>query len=185
MLPEISHRCPSCGASVRDFGERAMFCPECGKTLTEASAEKPPKENSPLTTERAINTGAVEPAAVLTEDVTTDMAAVTERAVEPVVVPPEEVAPAKTAVTERDPGKEPVDEDRHTARERTRETLHRASTMARGAIDDNVKRVEKIHHVSTVMWEEATYDPSLRFVLVALGLFVVFVILLILSKVMG
>ena len=46
--------------------------------------------------------------------------------------------------------------------------------MARGAIEDNVKRVEKIHHVSTVMLEEATYDPSLRFVLVALGLFVVF-----------
>ena len=35
------------------------------------------------------------------------------------------------------------------------------------------------------MLEEATYDPSLRFVLVALSLFVVFVILLILSKVMG
>jgi hypothetical protein len=35
------------------------------------------------------------------------------------------------------------------------------------------------------MLEEATYDPSLRFVLVAAGLFVVFVILLILSKVMG
>jgi hypothetical protein len=71
------------------------------------------------------------------------------------------------------------------ARERTRERLHRASTAARGAIGDNVKRVEKIHHVSTVMFEEAHYDPSLRFVLVALGLFLVFVILLVLSKVMG
>lgn len=53
------------------------------------------------------------------------------------------------------------------------------------ALEDNVKRVEKIHHVSTAMFEEASYDPSLRFVLVALGLFVVFVILLVLSKVMG
>ncbi len=74
---------------------------------------------------------------------------------------------------------------RHGARERTRETLHRASNVARGAIEDNVKRVEKIHHVSTAMFEEATYDPSLRFVLVALGLFIVFVIVLVLSKVMG
>ena len=81
--------------------------------------------------------------------------------------------------------RKPVVDDRHRARERTRETLHRASNIAREAIEDNVKRVEKIHHVSTVMLEEATYDPSLRFVLVALGLFVVFVILLILSKVMG
>ncbi|HSQ23495.1 MAG TPA: hypothetical protein VLN44_03775 [Pyrinomonadaceae bacterium] len=104
---------------------------------------------------------------------------------EAAVVSPEEVATARAAVTESDLAKKTVIEDRHTARERTRETFHRASSRARGAIEDNVKRVEKIHHVSTVMLEEATYDPSLRFVLVALGLFVVFVILLILSKVMG
>jgi hypothetical protein len=63
--------------------------------------------------------------------------------------------------------------------------LQRASKATRGAIEGNVKRVEKIHHVSSVMLEEATYDPSLRFVLVALGLFVLFVVLLVLSKVMG
>ena len=63
--------------------------------------------------------------------------------------------------------------------------MQRASQMTRGAFEDNVKRVEKIHHVSSVMLEEAHYDPSLRFVLVALGLFLVFVILLVLSKVMG
>lgn len=159
MVPEISHRCLSCGASVRDFGERAMFCPECGKTLTETRSEPLAQENLQVATENAANSDAAEPA----------------------VVPSARVA----AVTEIDPAKELVVEDRHKARERTRETLHRASSMARGAIEDNVKRVEKIHHVSTVMLEEATYDPSLRFVLVALGLFVVFVILLILSKVMG
>jgi hypothetical protein len=86
---------------------------------------------------------------------------------------------AKPTVQSNEPGS-------HTgARERTRERLHRASTAARGAIGDNVKRVEKIHHVSTAVFEEAHYDPSLRFVLVALGLFVVFVVLLVLSKVMG
>jgi len=79
----------------------------------------------------------------------------------------------------------PADEERLSARERTRETLQRASQRTRGAIEDNVKRVEKIHHVSSVMLEEAHYDPSLRFVLVALGLFVLFVVLLILSKVMS
>jgi len=69
--------------------------------------------------------------------------------------------------------------------ERTRETLHRASTVARGVIEDEVKRVEKIRHVSSVVIEEASYDPSLRFVLVALALFIIFIILLVLSKVMG
>jgi predicted nucleic acid-binding Zn-ribbon protein len=162
MLPEISHRCPSCGASVRDFGERTMFCPECGKTLTEAGSDKPGQENSLAATESAVSS---------------DVA-------KPVIVKPEEVTPP-VAVVENDAGEKSAVEDRHTARERTRETLHRASNRARGAIEDNVKRVEKIHHVSTVMLEEATYDPSLRFVLVALGLFLVFIILLVLSKVMG
>jgi hypothetical protein len=76
-------------------------------------------------------------------------------------------------------------EERLSARERTRETLQRASQRTRGAIEDNVKRVEKIHHVSSAMLEEASYDPSLRFVLVAVGLFVLFIVLLVLSKVMG
>lgn len=163
MIPEISHRCPSCGASVRDFGERAMFCPECGKTLTEMNSDKPIQQVSQAGTEGASVSDADKPA----------------------VISAEEGASVKTAATEVEPAKTSVVEDRHTARERTRETLHRASTRARGAIEGNVKRVEKIHHVSSVMFEEAHYDPSLRFVLVAVGLFVVFVILLILSKVMG
>jgi hypothetical protein len=68
---------------------------------------------------------------------------------------------------------------------KARDSLHRASTATREALADNVKRVEKIRHVSSAMIEEATYDPSLRFVLVALALFVVFLVLLLLSKVMG
>jgi hypothetical protein len=101
---------------------------------------------------------------------------------------------AESSVTSREdnrvPAKVPAENPgppvaSHTAREKTRETLQRASSAARGAIEDTGKRVEKIHHVSSVMLEEATYDPSLRFVLVALGLFVIFVVLLVLSKVMG
>ena len=69
--------------------------------------------------------------------------------------------------------------------EKAREGLHRASTATREAFADNVKRVDKIRHVSSAVLEEASYDPSLRFVLVALVIFVVFVVLLLLSKVMG
>lgn len=68
---------------------------------------------------------------------------------------------------------------------KARDSLHRASTATREALADNVKRVEKIRHVSSVVLGEATYDPSLRFVLVALGIFIVFLVLLLLSKVMG
>ena len=46
-------------------------------------------------------------------------------------------------------------------------------------------RVEKFRKVSSVMIEQAAYDPSLRFLLVAAGLFLLFLVLLILSKVIG
>ncbi len=158
MTPEISHRCPSCGASLRDLRGRVMFCPECGKALAEVA------ETSTRTEARSTS-----PAEV-----------VEQPAAQPAVEKPSEPEAAeKTSKAAR-----AANIVRHGG-ERTRETLHRASNVARGAIEDNVKRVEKIHHVSTVMFEEAHYDPSLRFVLVALGLFVVFVILLVLSKVMG
>jgi len=161
MTPEISHRCASCGASIRDFGERAMFCPECGKSIAAA-------KESPL------NGGEAQ------ADVSSTVSAAGD-----VGDSHDEMAPVPAM---SHPDKEATKSDsheRHGAREKTRETLHRASTAARGAIEHNVKRVEKVQHVSAVMLEEASSDPSLRFVLVALGLFVLFIILLVLSKVMG
>lgn len=46
-------------------------------------------------------------------------------------------------------------------------------------------RVEKLRKVSSVMIDQAAYDPSLRFLLVAAALFLLFLVLLILSKVLG
>jgi hypothetical protein len=46
-------------------------------------------------------------------------------------------------------------------------------------------RVDKIRHVSSVVIDQAAYDPSLRFILVAAVIFVLFLLLLILSKVIG
>jgi predicted nucleic acid-binding Zn-ribbon protein len=173
MTPEILHRCESCGAIIR---EPAMFCPECGKAI--AAKPEQPNENDALVerTEAAANeasTSEVETAGVTAAN--TDQ---NPEDSEPVAAPRN---PSSTTTE----GAKSAGPERHRARERTRETLQRASSAARGAIEDNVKRVEKIHHVSSVMFEEAHYDPSLRFVLVALGLFVIFIILLVLSKVMG
>jgi len=157
MVPEISHRCPSCGVSVREL---AMFCPECGKPMPNKSAQTDNETEAPA-----------------------PMAETAAPASQVSASPKQTAAVIKpNRETKTDGG---VREGLHGAREKTREKLHRASTAARGAIEGNVKRVEKIHHASTVMLEEASYDPSLRFVLVALGLFLVFVILLVLSKVMG
>ena len=155
-MPEISHRCLSCGASTRDFGESVLFCPECGKPLA-ASDNDHVAEPEPAPAKQSDNLASPSPDSKVAR-------------------------PASLSNAEKEPSER---EERSTARERTRETLHRASQKTRGAIEDNVKRVEKIHHVSSAVLEEASYDPSLRFVLVALGLFVLFVILLVLSKVMG
>ncbi len=149
MLPEISHRCSSCGAAVRE--RDALFCPECGKAL---------KDPSPMPAISESN-----------------------KIVENATAAPESEKPAPPQV-ETAPSSHP-----QGIAEKTRETLHRASAVAsaaaRGVIEEPVKRVERIRHASTHVIEEASYDPSLRFVLVALGLFVVFLILLVLSKVMG
>ena len=143
MQPEISHRCTSCGVSVR---EPAMFCPECGKALSKSSGAPEPKS-------------------------------VTETSVPEIAKPIVDQSAATTPQTAPAAKAGPY--------EKAREGLHRASTATREALADNVKRVEKIRHVSSVVLEEAAYDPSLRFVLVALAIFVVFLVLLLLSKVMG
>jgi len=172
--PRISHRCLSCGAAIR---ERAMFCPECGQPLSPASKVAEP--------EAVVQASAPTPA----EKPPTD-----EAPVEALHMPssPPELSSAETKAPESSSTDEAQKTNPRIAStshpgtvERTREKLHRASSAARGAIEENVKRVDKIRHVSTAMIEEASYDPSLRFVLVALALFVVFVILLVLSKVMG
>jgi hypothetical protein len=124
-----------------------MFCPDCGKPLSNGTPEP-----------------------------------------EPPVVAKAEV-PAVANVPDQDSGKKlgpPADPvSKPGTYGKARDSLHRASTATREALADNVKRVEKIRHVSSVVLGEATYDPSLRFVLVALGIFIVFLVLLLLSKVMG
>ena len=179
MLPEISHRCLACGASFR---EGALFCPECGKPLTEtADGTSDPKASDDAPTSRltsapkqpadnVIASPRQSPAVPAPERQTVGEAAKAQQA-------PEDPAPKLT--------KQMPTDSRTAQHETARDKLHRASTATREALADNVKRVEKIRQVSTVMFEEASYDPSLRFVLVALALFIVFIVLLVLSKVMG
>ncbi|HKR21813.1 MAG TPA: zinc ribbon domain-containing protein [Pyrinomonadaceae bacterium] len=67
------------------------------------------------------------------------------------------------------------------------QALHQPSPApARSGVAENVReRVEKIKHVSHVVIDQAAYDPSLRFLLVAAALFLLFIVLVILSKVLG
>jgi len=190
MNPEISRRCSSCGASIRE--RDALFCPECGRAVSAPASDRERRQADPPA-ERAAgyvqadddgagqgadrfeghgpNSGGAGPAI---EAATTSAA---------VVKQPRVTEPAQHKLSQTEPHSTSRSHPRMA--ERTRETLHRASTVARGVIEDEVKRVEKIRHVSSVVIEEASYDPSLRFVLVALGLFILFLILLVVSKLMG
>ena len=60
------------------------------------------------------------------------------------------------------------------------------TTSALTGVAGNVRgRVEKIKHVSSVMIDQAGYDPSLRFLLIAAVLFVIFLLVLLLSKIIA
>ncbi len=65
------------------------------------------------------------------------------------------------------------------------ETQIRETQIPETQISENSSRLEKIKHVSSVMIDQAAYDPCLRFLLVAAAIFVVFVVVVILSKVIG
>ena len=158
-----------------------MFCPECGQPLGEepgaTDAQEIVEQEPPAGESSAVVSAAGNDASQVDE------------------AQPCAPAPAQPAAQVETAGSDPKPETKTegqtvspanpTRVERTREKLQHASSVARGAIEQNVKRADKIRHVSSAMLEEASYDPSLRFVLVALGVFIVFLLLLLLSKVMG
>ncbi|HYG79264.1 MAG TPA: hypothetical protein VD861_02695, partial [Pyrinomonadaceae bacterium] len=59
-------------------------------------------------------------------------------------------------------------------------------SAAREAVEEKLSpRVEKLRHASNVMLEEASYDPSLRFVLVAAAAVILSLLLLLLNYILG
>jgi hypothetical protein len=193
--PEIDRRCMSCGATVR---KQAAFCPQCGQMLDQSNAE--PHE-SPQTETELIE--AQKPTQLTTDDgaddnqqPVTDSSAIQEAA-----------ASIEPSAVRRDDGSGDGTEPSVTVHDApsayktqplfANPTL--ANATAAGLADASLKRPtnaptrsdnrvltpgDRIRKVSSVI-DQAAYDPSLRFLLVAGVLFVVFVILMILSKVLG
>jgi hypothetical protein len=60
--------------------------------------------------------------------------------------------------------------------------LQRAGALARNVEGDMVQRVKNVRKMSSVVLDEAAYDPSLRFVLVAAILFILFLVIVLLNK---
>ena len=71
-------------------------------------------------------------------------------------------------------------------REEPRTRRQRAVAATRERVEEKIlPRVEKVRHASNVVLDEAAYDPSLRFVLIAAALFLLFIVLLVVSHVLG
>jgi len=157
--PEISRRCSSCGASVR---QRALFCPQCGNGMVDQPANRELASDGPRS---AHDLSAKHPAVEHPETFTAEQSSSVR-----------DTAPLNPA------GPNAVEKlsinDRQTVR-------FVPSAAHAGSKDNVLGRVEKLRKVSSVVIDQAAYDPSLRFLLVAAALFLLFLLLLILSKVIG
>ena len=192
--PEIDRRCMSCGASVR---KQAAFCPQCGQMLDQPNEEP---DESDQTEAEVIE--AQQATHLSTDDGDHDnqeqvnhSSTIQEAvaATEPLIVQRPEgdgIEPSVTADEASGYKTQPLFANRTLANASVaslaESKLKRSSTDAATKSDQRVlTRVDRIRKVSSVMIDQAAYDPSLRFLLVAGALFVLFVILMILSKVLG
>jgi hypothetical protein len=65
---------------------------------------------------------------------------------------------------------------------RARGKGQRVVGAARDAVEERLgPRVEKLRHASTVVWSEAQDDPNLRFILVAVFLFILAIVIILLG----
>lgn len=186
--PEIARRCPSCGASIRDL---AFFCPQCGKQVGEQKSGTAQPSTSVVT------------APLVDDSPATD--AENEADPTPPVVRPGKGFSETIAEKPKDPKmkdlelkdstlKDPELKDLTTQPQKApigrtpaggRARIQRATTLARDVEGNMIHRVKKLRKISTVVMDEAGYDPSLRFVLVAAFLFVLFLVIVLLNKLIG
>jgi hypothetical protein len=157
--PEIARRCSACGASIR---EAATFCPQCGEHLSPQDADGKP-------TTSVVTTPLVE----FSAEPDPNRKARTELDKEKRGA----VGAASKASRETRSEKAPVG--------KVRDKIQRATNLARDVEGDVIHRVQAVRKMSSVVLDEAGYDPSLRFVLVAAGLFLLFLLVLLLNKVIG
>lgn len=164
MEPEIARRCARCGAAVRG---RAQFCPQCGVGMNAAPGRK---ETASLAGDEARGTSGrlVDEAERIAQELNGRVAVPAGAAARasgdnmqlsapPVVIATDASGTAALAETQRGPG----------MRVRAGE------------------RAERLRAASFDMLDDAQDDPALRFVLIALALFVLFLLILLFSHILA
>jgi len=169
--PEIARRCSVCGASIR---EAAFFCPQCGEELTQQDREE-------KSTTTVITTPLTELSPAQDETKTEGHGSQSEPerqgAKEGAAKPSQKTPAGKTPAGKALIGKAPVG--------KVRNKIQKATNLARDVEGDVLHRVQKVRQISSVVLDEAGYDPSLRFVLVAAALFLLFLVILLLNRLIG
>lgn len=201
MEPEIARLCSSCGASVRGT---ARFCPQCGQTMAGAAGltaaaqttrqpalvEEAERVASSLSGRLAEHdaherAGDADVSASRSEPTTRERA--DDEASSQIKVADNEATtqtqPADTVMTNDSVAATTVGEasagDEATAG--AARVRQRAAAVGAGLGESLRPRVGKLRERSVVVLDEAAEDPGLRFVLVAIALFVVALLLFIFS----
>ena len=125
-----------------------------------------------MKTEGGMNTSVIAPSGAAESSTTTNA---------PDVIPIKESAQPNIASESRAPvaATAPLASEERSRRQRV-------ASAAREKVEGKIApRVEKLRHASGAMLEEASYDPSLRFVLVAVAIFLLSLLLLLLNHLLG
>lgn len=181
--PEIARRCRSCGASIRI---RGLFCPQCGKPTSEPPESTPDSSNHEAADTEEVFLAAETVSVDLPSLPTSDFSDDYSRSAETLPLQPftHEVESSaarqrEQAMTEALPSAVP-----HYPAAGSPDAGVRPRPVREALGEDVKKGFGKVREISTVMLDEASYDPSARFVLVAAVLFVLFLVILILSEMM-
>ena len=158
--PEIARRCPTCGASIREV---ALFCPQCGN----AQPQQKSTQSQPGIADAPPETTSKDTAPLEESEVQSSRKVMSKT--------PETVAISQPEEPSKVPGSA-------GARGMVGAKLQRATTRARGVEGDVIHRVQRVRRISHVVLDEAGDDPGLRFLLVAVIVFVLFLVIVLLNK---
>lgn len=165
MEPEIARRCVSCGAAVRG---RAQFCPQCGAGMSEALPLNQPAQR-PADKPRTTSGRLVDEAERIAHELNVRVATASEAAAV-AIAPGDNKQPAAPQVQAQ------LETSAPAVLKRERATGMRVRAG---------ERVERMREASFVVLDEAQDDPALRFVLIAIALFVLFLLILLFSHILG
>lgn len=176
--PEIYRRCTGCGASFR---EGALFCPQCGSGTTPHgfTGEESGQEFSNTQVEDQELVGASSQANDQSHAV--DESSGTPQESQPnfdQTMPLASPPPTSPAAVAHQALAAKASEVKQTRTQTGTQAGRPAPRSERRAIPG----VDKLRKGTSIVIDEAAVDPSLRFVLIAGLLFLLFVVLLVLSK---